>query len=253
VSYTVLTWRRDYVFDIHRAVDTRRPSLAPTLVGAGATDDYQDDVSLARSRAKADDDIFDQSKVELDADPNTSQFSSTLKHSVDKMDLDTISKLLQHGHDPLAQDKDGWCALHYAARTNNGQVCQILIDSDRIQGDREGIDTLNQTGATPLHFAASIGNLAAVAVLLDANADPHATDNFGRSPVFMAGEGNHLQVVQLLLKFGVEVPDDAPMRLKELQRAINWRNRKAKELRTKGLIPSNNNGFPNSSRFLSSR
>ncbi|CAN0075670.1 unnamed protein product, partial [Laminaria digitata] len=35
---------------------------------------------------------------------------------------------------------------------------------------------------TPLHVASSCGNRGAVAVLLDLNADPEATDRKGRTP-----------------------------------------------------------------------
>ncbi|THC90148.1 hypothetical protein EYZ11_010390, partial [Aspergillus tanneri] len=226
---------RDYVFDIHDAVDgdARRPSLAPTLVSPGSQANYQD-VSPVSTRV--DDEIFNRTNVESNAIPESPQFSSTLKHGIDKVDVGTISDLLRHKHDPLAQDKDGWCALHYAARTNNVQVCQVLINSERIHGSEGGIETRNCTGATPLHFAASIGSLKTVRILLDAGADPHAVDHYNRSPLFMASEGNHVKMVELLLASGAEIPSDAPMRLKELQCAINWRNRKAKKLKAKGRI-----------------
>ncbi|KAA8648676.1 ankyrin repeat domain-containing protein [Aspergillus tanneri] len=225
----------DYVFDIHDAVDgdARRPSLAPTLVSPGSQANYQD-VSPVSTRV--DDEIFNRTNVESNAIPESPQFSSTLKHGIDKVDVGTISDLLRHKHDPLAQDKDGWCALHYAARTNNVQVCQVLINSERIHGSEGGIETRNCTGATPLHFAASIGSLKTVRILLDAGADPHAVDHYNRSPLFMASEGNHVKMVELLLASGAEIPSDAPMRLKELQCAINWRNRKAKKLKAKGRI-----------------
>ncbi|KAE8346212.1 hypothetical protein BDV24DRAFT_159009 [Aspergillus arachidicola] len=87
-------------------------------------DQNQDDVSSITTwvNEDEDDEIFNRTMVEPDTISGISQFSSTLEHSIDKADVDTILELLQHKHDPLAHNKDGWFALNYAARTNNQDV-----------------------------------------------------------------------------------------------------------------------------------
>lgn len=222
----MLTRSSDYVFNIRDAVDigARGPDLAKQQ------DPREND---------DDDNLLKPIIVKQSTTADIPQFSSTLKHSIDKTDVDTISKLLKLNHDPLAKDKDGWCALHYAARANNEQVCQILIISERIRTCPGSLETFNCTGATALHFAASIGSLRAVRVFLNAGANKDAIDHYKRSPLFMASEGGHLKVIELLLSLGARIPDNAPARLKELQCAINWRDRKAKKLKEKGRISDN--------------
>ncbi|KAK6820266.1 hypothetical protein RU639_007595 [Aspergillus parasiticus] len=154
-------FNQNYVFDIHEAVDVggRRSSLATILALHFVQDQNQDDVSPITTRIKEDEDdgIFHRTNVEPNPISDISQFSSTLKHSIDKANVDTILKLLQHKHGHLAQDKDGWCALDYAARTNNEDVCRTRIRSECLQTSQQSIDTYNHTGATPLQFAASVG------------------------------------------------------------------------------------------------
>ncbi|QMW43699.1 hypothetical protein G4B11_007069 [Aspergillus flavus] len=204
-----------------------RSSLTTTLALHFVQDQNQDDVSPVTTRIKEDEDdgIFHRTRVKPNLLSDISQFSSTLKHSIDKANADTILELLQHKHDHLAQGKDGWCALDYAARTNNEDVCRTRIRSECLQTSQQSIDTYNHTGATPLQFAVSIGRLGTVRVLLEAAANPHATDHYQRSPLFIASEGNHLQVTEFLLSSRVQIPRDATAWLKELLCETNWCNR----------------------------
>ncbi|KAE8332173.1 ankyrin repeat-containing domain protein [Aspergillus sergii] len=186
-------------------VGGRRSSVATTLALPSIQDQNQDDVSRTTTRVKEveDDEMLHRIKVEPNPISDVSQFSSTLKHSIDKADSDRILETLQHKHGPLAQDKDGWCALHYTARTNNEDICGILIRPESLQTIQQAIDMYNHTGATPLQSAASIVSLGTVRVLLEAGVKPHATDHHQRSSLFMASERNHLQVIKLLLLSGV--------------------------------------------------
>ncbi|KAB8276367.1 hypothetical protein BDV30DRAFT_224396 [Aspergillus minisclerotigenes] len=147
---------------------------------------------------KLDDGIFHRTNVEPNLISDISQFSSTLKNSIDKANADTSLELLQHKHDHLAQDKDGWCAPDYAARTNNEDVCRTRIRSECLQTSQQSIDTYNLTGATPLQFAVFVGRLDTVRVLLE--------------------------VTEFLLSSRVQIPRDATAWLKELLCAINWCN-----------------------------
>ncbi|KOC13491.1 hypothetical protein AFLA70_11g005511 [Aspergillus flavus AF70] len=203
-------FNQNYGFDIHEAVDVggRRSSLTTTLALHFVQDQNQDDVSPVTTRIKDDEDdgIFHRTKVKPNPISDISQFSSTLKHSIDKANADTILELLQHKHDHLAQDKDGWCALDYAARTNNEDVCRTRIRSECLQTSQQSIDTYNHTGATPLQFAVSISRLGT------------------RSPLFIASERNHLQVAEFLLSSRVQIPRDATAWLKELLCEKNWCN-----------------------------
>lgn len=54
------------------------------------------------------------------------------------------------------------------------------------------------TGATPLHDAARAGFLDTVRLLVQYRAEPQARDNRARQPVDLAGENNHVDVVNFL-------------------------------------------------------
>ncbi len=57
-------------------------------------------------------------------------------------------------------------------------------------------------GRTPLHLAASLGNLAITQLLLWANADVNAVDFDGRTCLFYARSSGSQEVVNLLLANG---------------------------------------------------
>ncbi|QRD90683.1 hypothetical protein F9C07_2244623 [Aspergillus flavus] len=210
----------NYGFDIHEAVDVggRRSSLTTTLALHFVQDQNRDDVSPVTTRIKEveDDGIFHRTSVKPNPISDISQFSSTLKHSIDKANADTILELLQHKHDHLAQ---------------------------------QSIDTYNHTGATPLQFAVTIGRLGTVRVLLEAAANPYATDHYQRSPLFIVSEGNHLQVTEFLLSSRVQIPRDATAWLKELLRETNWCNRKMRKPRV--TDPFSDDTVPARSQLLS--
>lgn len=96
------------------------------------------------------------------------------------------------------------------------------IKSDPTQLHLRSANMKGRDGLTPLHYAASIGNLSAVLTILDA-ADkdemsilPWLLDMQGRTPMHVACEGSHSKVVEALFKVmanveeptGVNAPTD---------------------------------------------
>ncbi|RYP58505.1 hypothetical protein DL769_008934 [Monosporascus sp. CRB-8-3] len=206
----------DYVLEIHGLVGgDRLRGIDPSLANQTSKPDEDDD----------EDKFFQKASMDQHSLSDTSRFSYTLKHSINKKDVENIRKLLVLGEDPSAQDGDGWCALHYAARTYSKEVIHILLSSDKIKDTAESTDKRNNTGATPLHFAASIGNIAMVKELLETGADKDAADNYKRSPLFMAAEGNHEQIVEILLERKAMATPYPSKRFKEIQTALKFRRR----------------------------
>lgn len=153
--------------------------------------------------------------------------SCTLIFAIQKKDRAAVKTLLDRGDDPLAEDANGWRALHYAVRADSKRVMRELLAFEKIKNTEGVIDWKNKNGATALHFAASIGRKTMAYELLEAKADKDAPDCHGRSPLLMAVEGNHLSVVELLLDRGAKVPKNLPKRFGEMQAAINYEKRMA--------------------------
>ncbi len=66
----------------------------------------------------------------------------------------------------------------------------------------QGADVNQRTpeGATPLHFAARLGQIPLTQLLLDEGADIHATYQSLWTPLHLAAKGGHVDVARLLLK-----------------------------------------------------
>ena len=61
------------------------------------------------------------------------------------------------------------------------------------------------TGKTALHYAADMGHLEIVTLLLEHDADINVKNNRGTNALHFAVEKGHLEVVQLLLDNGVDI------------------------------------------------
>jgi len=85
--------------------------------------------------------------------------------------------------------------LHYASIFGLVEVARALIIMDGV--DINGVD---ETGATPLSWAARSGSESAVKFLLGLeDVDPDDPDNYGQTPISWAAKNGHEAVVKLLL------------------------------------------------------
>lgn len=110
-----------------------------------------------------------------------------------------VKTLLARGGSSVARAvaKDGYTALHYAARSGFSAVCSMLLAA--------GADVHAATcsmGWTALHRASSEGQVAVMRVLLDAGADVNAMDRRGLTPLDKALGREHADAVQLLRDSG---------------------------------------------------
>lgn len=68
-----------------------------------------------------------------------------------------------------------------------------------------GVHTRGNWNSTPLHIAATQGDIAAIAALLDADANIHSPGEHGYSPLHEAVEQGDIDAVRLLLEHGASV------------------------------------------------
>ncbi|MDO5653662.1 MAG: ankyrin repeat domain-containing protein [Brachymonas sp.] len=106
------------------------------------------------------------------------------------------------GQDDLARDlikrgaainKKGWTPLHYAATRGNVDLMRILLDKDAY------IDTASPNHTTPLMMAAEYsGNPTAVAYLLRQGADPWMKNQLGLTPLDFARRGKNEDIIRAI-------------------------------------------------------
>jgi ankyrin repeat protein len=120
--------------------------------------------------------------------------------SVSYAGLDKIAKtLLEMGADPNIQDGDGWSAVRWAAKGNQGRTVHLLCrwGGDPNSKDFEGWHTL---------MAASLeGHRDVVKALIEEGADVNSSDKEGNTPLMTAAYGGNLDTVRDLIRSGASI------------------------------------------------
>jgi ankyrin repeat protein len=98
---------------------------------------------------------------------------------------------------------DDWTPLHVAAHAGRIEVAEYLLTKG---ADIQAKCTCGDEGLTPLHMAARNGHENTVKMLLTKGADASLKSKAGRTPMDLAKEKNHPEVVELLSKH--EAKDD---------------------------------------------
>lgn len=144
-------------------------------------------------------------------------------------DATTIQKLMVRGFDVNTLDPTGQPALINALREPSPKVASLLTSAPKIdlnllntkgesplmlaslkgqveladQMVKKGAD-VNKTGWTPLHYAASTGQVAVIRLLIENNAYIDAESPNGSTPLMMASMYGSAETVKLLLDEGAD-------------------------------------------------
>lgn len=76
---------------------------------------------------------------------------------------------------------------------------------NRMGSDREPVDVRDRDGRTPLHQAATDGDMAIAGALIAAGADLVAADKHGWTPLHFAAQEWHLDVARMMIAGGAAV------------------------------------------------
>lgn len=115
-------------------------------------------------------------------------------------DVAAVQELLQKHADVNAAQADGMTALHWSAL--NGDLATV----NALLGAKATVDVTTRLGGyTPLHLAASRGNGAVVARLLDAGSKATALTSTGVQAIHLAAQAGDVVAVNALLAHGVDV------------------------------------------------
>jgi cytohesin len=112
---------------------------------------------------------------------------------------DVLKVLLDHGADVNAADRWGWALLHFTAWDGNGDMTRMLLD----KGANPNIVERTE-GRTPLHYAAQRGKKTQAEMLLAHGANMDTRGWYGKTPLSLAKEGDHTEIIELLRKHGAK-------------------------------------------------
>lgn len=104
-----------------------------------------------------------------------------------------IRVLLENGANANAADVYGWTPLMRAVHTKRYAAVAVFMELGDVR-----LDAVDETGATALHHAASEGHLEIAKMLLDKGAPLSAENAQGLTPIAMARQKEHEEMVRLL-------------------------------------------------------
>lgn len=97
-------------------------------------------------------------------------------------------------------DEDGRIPLHYAASMGNIETLSVLLKAGG-GNEIDSVPVTDDSGSTALHFAASSGNTAFLLEVCDNNA-VFAKAKDGRTPLHCALSKRHTEALKVILQAG---------------------------------------------------
>ncbi|XP_054262267.1 ankyrin-1-like [Macrosteles quadrilineatus] len=99
-------------------------------------------------------------------------------------------------------NESGMTPLHFAAYSGNENVVRLLLNSVGVQVDA----ATSENGYNPLHLACFGGHITVVGLLLSRSSDLlHSSDKHGKTGLHVAATHGHYQMVEVLLGQGAEI------------------------------------------------
>ena len=117
-----------------------------------------------------------------------------LEEAVKRLDEQLVSDLLAAGLDPGEKGALNRTALHYAARLGSLEIVEMLIDSGA------NVNASDVDGYTPLHRAVQSGDVRIVEAIIDAGASRSAVTTSGDTPCSLARANGFTEIESLLSK-----------------------------------------------------
>ncbi|WUH99571.1 ankyrin repeat domain-containing protein [Spirillospora sp. NBC_00431] len=107
--------------------------------------------------------------------------------------------LIDGGIDVELSTSQGQTPLSHAASRGTAEITELLIATKRAD-----LDSRDEDGVSPLHYASRHGHIDPVRLLLGAGANPSITENYGFTPLHEAAENGHAEVAHALLAAGAD-------------------------------------------------
>jgi len=106
--------------------------------------------------------------------------------------LNVVSYLLEKGANPDSTDESKSTPFMSAVAAGHEAVAKVLLDSGKIN-----VNSKNDTGRTPLHYACSKALVSIVELLLAKGAKVNVADNYGVTPLHRAASNSNEKTLQI--------------------------------------------------------
>ncbi|KFP70703.1 PREDICTED: ankyrin repeat and SOCS box protein 3-like [Acanthisitta chloris] len=116
--------------------------------------------------------------------------------------VEILRKLINQGYSIDVPDNRRWVPIHEAAAHNSSECLKLLIDA---APSDDYIHSRTFEGLCALHLSARHGSVECLHVLLEAGADLNNVTTEATTPLFLAVENKHTEVVKFLLQHGANV------------------------------------------------
>lgn len=113
-------------------------------------------------------------------------------------DLEAARFLFSRGADLEATNNDGYTPLLLAARHSFKDICKFLIKSGA------KVDVSDKSCSTVLHYASYSGWIKIVRALVEKGCEIDAKNAFGNTPLFLAVQHLHNNVIEFFLELGAD-------------------------------------------------
>ncbi|KAK4224940.1 hypothetical protein QBC38DRAFT_511396 [Podospora fimiseda] len=110
-----------------------------------------------------------------------------------------VRLLIEKGADFEGKNQSGRTPLSWAAENDHEAVIQLLIEKGA------SADLKDKSDRTPLWWAAKNGHEAVVWLLIENGASVDLEDNYSRTPLLRAAENGHEAVIRLLVEKGADL------------------------------------------------
>ncbi|WP_341815840.1 MULTISPECIES: ankyrin repeat domain-containing protein [unclassified Wolbachia] len=109
-------------------------------------------------------------------------------------------------------DVFGWTPFYWAVTRNNPLILEILLQGkSRCKASVDVEDKL--LGRSPLHVAATNGNMEAVELLINYGAEVNLKDAWGWTPFHCAAAGGNIETINCLIKNGASIVTNDPQKI----------------------------------------
>ncbi|KAJ3438986.1 no mechanoreceptor potential c isoform d-related [Anaeramoeba flamelloides] len=126
--------------------------------------------------------------------------------------LQTVETLLDHNADlHYCDPKDGFSAVFIAIENKHVDVFVELFNR------KADLQSVNFYSETPIHIACQVGDLEIIQIMIQNNVDFNIKDENEMTPLMVAAENDHEEVVKLLLDNGAQIDENNEFQIIDIE------------------------------------